>query len=257
MAVHAFSPVLRAIRAPPAGDLIEAAAATGGIGEQAEQKKRPHAMLLPAGDFDGESELANGASVKRRRSTVNGNYNLFHAQSAEVETLVQIHQQQLRAGVAEILRRHGQALAAAAESWIREKDEQLDRLCRVNSALQQNLITVFSQNQQLIAAARRSEAVAAALRGHLEHIISRNDAAAGDQESCADNDAQSCCRGAGEEEWRFRCRVCGEREAAVVLLPCRHLCVCQFCEAVAGECPCCRQAKSAAVQGIQVDLNFG
>jgi RING finger protein 26 len=46
-----------------------------------------------------------------------------------------------------------------------------------------------------------------------------------------------------QQEQRL-CVVCHESEKTVLLLPCRHLCVCQLCSQHDGldACPLCRQA---------------
>jgi E3 ubiquitin-protein ligase BOI and related proteins len=49
------------------------------------------------------------------------------------------------------------------------------------------------------------------------------------------------------------CRTCGRRSSSVVLLPCRHLCVCAACEPAvspggAAACPMCRGAVTGTLQ---------
>lgn len=44
------------------------------------------------------------------------------------------------------------------------------------------------------------------------------------------------------------CRACGERVATVVLLPCRHFCVCAECDRVVGACPVCFCMRGSSVE---------
>ena len=46
---------------------------------------------------------------------------------------------------------------------------------------------------------------------------------------------------------RWACRGCGGGEASVLLLPCRHLCLCKACEPRAEACPVCLAPKSASI----------
>lgn len=46
----------------------------------------------------------------------------------------------------------------------------------------------------------------------------------------------------------FPCKTCGEPDASVVLLPCRHLCLCPSCEPSVDRCPVCSGRKSGSFQ---------
>ncbi|KVI10227.1 probable BOI-related E3 ubiquitin-protein ligase 3 [Cynara cardunculus var. scolymus] len=43
------------------------------------------------------------------------------------------------------------------------------------------------------------------------------------------------------------CRNCGKMESCVLLLPCRHLCICSVCESAINVCPICKSSKNASV----------
>ncbi|PPR87944.1 hypothetical protein GOBAR_AA32752 [Gossypium barbadense] len=44
------------------------------------------------------------------------------------------------------------------------------------------------------------------------------------------------------------CKACRTRAAAVVLLPCRHLCLCTECDRVAQACPLCLTFRNSSVE---------
>lgn len=45
-----------------------------------------------------------------------------------------------------------------------------------------------------------------------------------------------------------RCKACRRRVASVVLIPCRHLCLCTECDQVAQACPLCLTLRSSSVE---------
>uniref|UniRef100_A0A5B7B6R0 RING-type E3 ubiquitin transferase n=2 Tax=Davidia involucrata TaxID=16924 RepID=A0A5B7B6R0_DAVIN len=100
-----------------------------------------------------------------------------------------------------------------------------------------------------------------------------------DEAAALMDDAQSCCGsnygGGGDDEDRRRtlagsagernlvsnddcssssrnssnrwCRNCGKEESCVLLLPCRHLCLCTVCGSSVHTCPICKSNKNASV----------
>ncbi|CAJ1978410.1 unnamed protein product [Sphenostylis stenocarpa] len=51
----------------------------------------------------------------------------------------------------------------------------------------------------------------------------------------------------GRSGERRLCRKCGKEESCVLILPCRHLCVCTVCGSSLDSCPVCKSFKNASV----------
>nr|GMD99644.1 probable BOI-related E3 ubiquitin-protein ligase 3 [Ipomoea batatas] len=149
-------------------------------------------------------------------------------------------------------------MAAMGEGLVkklREKDEEIQRMAKLNLALQAAANSLRSNLEQVLAhVADERVSVPAAV-------------------AAAEDDAESCCgssdHGRGEPEvctampeWRTpateaqdsknsggrMCRRCGERESSVLLLPCRHLCLCTVCGSTLIRCcPVCNSNMNATV----------
>jgi len=179
------------------------------------------------------------------------------------------------------LRRIMAAFGDAMAKKMREKEEQIEKIIKTNWELEERVKTLCLQNQIWRDLAQTNEATANALRSNLEQVLQQvreNDAVRNAGELT--DDAVSCCGSSGEveeretdqkrmrmcddaEKWVYRgkkggnysgesdgkglCKSCGEGESTVLLLPCRHLCLCTSCGPALNACPICHSAKNASV----------
>ncbi|KAK1290440.1 putative E3 ubiquitin-protein ligase LOG2 [Acorus calamus] len=119
------------------------------------------------------------------------------------------------------------------------KDEEIAIMARKNSALEEEVRVLEMQGQIWKTLAQNNEATLTALREDLENARNDNGAVNGDAE-----DSASSCH---VDDGRY-CRGCHKRDISVLVLPCRHLCLCGECDRVIDTCPVCMGAKSASIQ---------
>lgn len=150
---------------------------------------------------------------------------------------------------------------------LREKEVEIEKARRRNAELEARAAQLSVEAQVWQTRARAQETTVASLQAQLQHAI-MSGAVMGAQDKrvssgVGDDGGLSCAVGvegqAEDAESAYidpdrvvvsgpKCRGCGKRVASVVVLPCRHLCVCTECNGHIGACPVCLTVKNSAIE---------
>lgn len=150
---------------------------------------------------------------------------------------------------------------------LKEKEEELAAASRRNAQLEDQIRQIAAENEIWFTVAKNNEAIVATLTASLEQVNNNAVKAEegegegyGDSDGApfgGDDDALSCCYGGGAEEERrddgavrigVWCKLCGEKDVSVLVLPCKHLCLCKDCESKTDTCPVCHASKNVCLQ---------
>ncbi|WOL07860.1 putative BOI-related E3 ubiquitin-protein ligase 3 [Canna indica] len=212
--------------------------------------------------FDNAAAVAAASRKRPRPSPFDDQSYYLQQQMFDVDRLILQHAERMRAEMAERRRRFVRRILASVEDGVSKRlmarEEEIARIGRVNWALEERIKRLCVENQMWRDVAQSNEAAANALRASLEQVLAvqvrvKNEEAAEEGAASSADDAESCCCVAGngedQEEAGVRrvCRGCGQREPSVLLLPCRHLCLCAACGAAAASCPICNCSNTGSL----------
>ncbi|CAD5193834.1 unnamed protein product [Musa acuminata subsp. malaccensis] len=177
---------------------------------------------------------------------------LVNHQRDEIDTLLLAQEEQLRRALAERRQRHYRALLNAAEESaarrLREKEAEVGRLARRRGELENRLALLRTETMAWQAKAMADQVTAAALNAQLEKAAAAPERKEISGDSPPAEDAESGFEDPDRVERERACRSCQCRRASVVLLPCRHLCLCDACDAASDSCPVCRCVTTGSVR---------
>ncbi|CAN6938951.1 unnamed protein product [Brassica oleracea var. botrytis] len=188
----------------------------------------------------------------------------INQQQHDIDRFVSLHMERVKFEIQEKRKRQARTIVEAIEHGLakrlRVKDEERERIGKINHALEERVKSLSIENQIWRDLAQSNEATANNLRANLEEVLAQVNDLAGaglaNVNAECDHDAQSCCGSSSGEETVRRtvvvakgrmCRNCGEEESCVLVLPCRHLCLCGVCGSSVHTCPICRSPKNASV----------
>lgn len=180
---------------------------------------------------------------------------LFNQHQDEFDGFVRAQVEQLRRMLADKRRRHCRELLCAAEAaaalGLREKEAEVEQAKRRGAELEEWLAHLKAESSAWQAKAMANQQAAIALHAKLYQAQVAAAAAEERVGECRDSPAEDA-ESANVDPDRASpsaCRLCRAAPASVVVLPCRHLCLCPDCDSAA-PCPVCRCATTGSLHVV-------
>ncbi|KAF8102918.1 hypothetical protein N665_0190s0035 [Sinapis alba] len=209
-----------------------------------------------------DSDAQYASAFKRRSGAFGSPSSLINAelishiqnqQQLEIDQFVAKQTEKLRVEIEARQRTQTRMLASAVQNAIakklKEKDDEIIRMRNLNCVLQERVKSLYVENQIWRDIAQTNEAQVNNLRTNLDQVLAQIKTIPTAVENDVESSCGSCVEG-GETVAAVSggCKRCGEREASVLVLPCRHLCLCTVCgSALLRSCPVCDSVMNASV----------
>ncbi|KAK9751057.1 hypothetical protein RND81_02G238500 [Saponaria officinalis] len=189
-------------------------------------------------------------------------------QKDEFDQYIKIQEEQLAKGVRDLKQRHMTSFLNTIEEGVskklQEKETELEIMNRKNRELMDRIKQVATDAQNWHYRAKYNESMVNILKNNLQNAISQGvdqgKEGFGDSEvddatsyinpanylTIAGGRGKSVAGPPGHDH--LICKACRSREVCILLMPCRHLCVCKECDVFVNVCPVCNIPKSASVE---------
>lgn len=188
-------------------------------------------------------------------------------QNEELDQYIKFQEAQLAKGVRDMKQRHVASLLTSLEKGVtkklREKDLEIENMNTKNRELAERIKQASLEAQNWHIRAKYNESVVNVLKNKLHHAISKGvdqgkegfgDSELDDTASYIDPinylnvPGKSTTAINNESKNHMLCKGCKAKEVCILVMPCRHLCLCKECEEFVGVCPVCLSIKTGYVQ---------
>lgn len=137
---------------------------------------------------------------------------------------------------------------------IREKEAEVENINKKNMELELHMEQLAMEAGAWQQRAKYNESMINTLNMNLQQVYAKS---RDSKEGCGDSevvDTASCCNGRAldfhllckdnnDMKALMTCKVCRVNEVCMLLLPCKHLCLCKECESKLSACPLCHSSK--------------
>ncbi|KAF5747038.1 BOI-related E3 ubiquitin-protein ligase 2 [Tripterygium wilfordii] len=185
-------------------------------------------------------------------------------QDAEIDRFLEVQGDRLRQAILDKVQASQLQIVSYVEKSIlqklREKEAEVESINKKNLELEERIERVSMEASAWQQRARYNENMISALKFNLQQVYAQNQDS---KEGCGDSevdDSASCCNGRtldfhllsrehhNDMKELMTCRICRVKEVCMLLLPCKHLCLCKDCESKRSFCPVCQSSKYIGIE---------
>ncbi|KAJ0914954.1 putative transcription factor C2H2 family [Helianthus annuus] len=171
----------------------------------------------------------------------------------EFERFIMIQEENMLKGMRDIRQRHMTSLLAAiekkVENKLHEKQVEIETINCKNKELVERIKEVANEVQNWHYRAKYNESMVNILKANLQQAVARGNENRF-KEGFGETDVVevSSIGLAANNVGKSSCKVCRANEVSVLVMPCRHLCLCKDCDGFTSVCPVCQMVKTVSME---------
>ncbi|KAL3819244.1 hypothetical protein ACJIZ3_005149 [Penstemon smallii] len=180
----------------------------------------------------------------------------FDQQEEELNRFVRTEEENMLKGLRELKQRHMASFLTSLEksflTKLNEKNLELETITLKNKELVEKMKQVTTEAQNWCYMAKYNESVVNFLKTNIQQLtqggLNQGKEGLGENDI---NDAVSSAGGSRRSSSvknNMVCKSCKTKEVSVLLMPCRHLCLCKECEGLVSVCPVCQMMATATFE---------
>ncbi|KAM7279680.1 hypothetical protein ACFE04_006814 [Oxalis oulophora] len=207
-----------------------------------------------------------GLSLDNNRMASTGDSSLFtligddidqelQRHDAEVDRFLKVQGDRLRQAIIQKVQANQLRTISSVEERIqlklREKEAEVESINKKNTKLEDQIEQLTAEAGAWQQRAKYNENMISTLNYNLQQVYAQSKDS---KEGCGDSevdDTASCYNGRAidfqllskDKNELMTCKVCRVNEVCMLLLPCKHLCLCKECESKLSICPVCQSSK--------------
>ncbi|KAF6145759.1 hypothetical protein GIB67_016208 [Kingdonia uniflora] len=179
-------------------------------------------------------------------------------QEAEMDRFIEVQGEQLRQSILKKVQANQLQTFTFMEERtlqkLRDKEVEMEGINKKNAELEERMKELSIEASVWHQRAKYNENMITALKFNLQQVVAQSRES---KEGCGDSevdDTASCCN-VGAIDFHLvckenkdlknslTCKACKVNDVSMLLLPCRHLCLCKDCESKLSMCPLCQSSK--------------